>query len=158
MSVHQFTLKTITGDSVSLSSYKGKKLLIVNVASECGLTSQYEQLEELYSATDRDKFEIIGIPANNFGGQEPGTDEEILKFCTTNFGTSFPMMGKVSVKGPEQHELYKYLTSKDENGVEDVEMIWNFQKILVDEAGLLVKSVHPKTLPIDDEILNWVND
>ncbi len=157
MSVHKYSLKTIEGNDILLSEFSGKKLLIVNVASECGLTPQYEQLEELYSATDRDQFEIIGIPANNFGGQEPGSNEEIAAFCQTNFGTTFPMMAKISVTGEDQHELYQYLTKKSLNGIADVEMVWNFQKMLIDEDGRLVKSVHPQTLPIDDEIVNWIN-
>lgn len=157
MSIHNFTVKAIDGTDFDLSGLKGRKVLVINVASECGFTSQYEQLEELYSATERDQFEIIGFPANNFGGQEPGTNEEIQTFCTTNFGTSFPLMAKISVKGTDQHPLYKYLTSKEQNGVEDVEMVWNFQKILVDEEGNYVKSLSPATLPIDDEVLNWIN-
>lgn len=156
-SIYKFTVKDIAGNDFALSQFQGKKLLIVNVASECGLTSQYEQLEELYSATNRGDFEIVGFPANNFDGQEPGTDEEILDFCRTNFGTSFHMMSKVSVKGNDQHALYHYLTHQSENGKEDVKMLWNFQKFLVDESGQFVKSVHPDTLPIDDEILSWVN-
>jgi len=156
-SIYSFTVKDITGKDFPLSQFQGKKLLVVNVASECGLTSQYEQLEELYSSTNRDEFEIVGFPANNFGGQEPGTDKEIMDFCTTNFGTSFHMMSKISVKGNDQHELYQFLTQEANNGVEDVKMLWNFQKILVDEKGNFVKSVHPDTLPIDDEILSWVN-
>jgi len=157
MSVHDYAIEAINGDEVQLSDFKGKKLLIVNVASECGLTPQYEQLEELYSATSREQFEIIGVPANNFGGQEPGTNQEIANFCSTNFGTTFPMMAKLSVTGEDQHELYQYLTKRSLNGVADIEMVWNFQKILVDENGQLVKTVHPKTLPIDDEIVNWIN-
>ena len=157
MSVHKYSLKTIEGNNILLSEFSGKKLLIVNVASECGLTPQYEQLEELYSATDRNQFEIIGIPANNFGGQEPDSNEEIAAFCQTNFGTTFPMMAKISVTGEDQHELYQYLTKKSLNGIADVEMVWNFQKMLIDENGRLVKSVHPQTLPIDDEIVNWIN-
>jgi len=155
--IHQFTVRTITGQDFDFAQLEGKKVLVVNVASECGLTPQYEQLEELYSSTSRNKFEIIGFPANNFGGQEPGSNEEIADFCATNFGTSFPMMAKISVVGEDQHELYQYLTKRSLNGVADIEMEWNFQKILVDENGRLVKSVHPKTLPIDDEIVNWIN-
>ena len=157
MTIHSFSVENIQNEKVDLSQFKGKKLLIVNLASECSLTSQYEQLEELYSATNRDQFEIIGFPANNFGAQEPGNNEEILNFCTTNFGTSFHVMSKISVKGDDQHELYQFLTQKEKNGVEDVEMIWNFQKFLIDEEGSFVKSVHPNTLPIDDEIQEWIN-
>jgi glutathione peroxidase len=155
--IHQFTVKTIDGQDFDLAQLEGKKVLVVNVASECGLTPQYEQMEELYSMTSRDKFEIIGVPANNFGGQEPGTNEEIASFCNSNFGTTFPMMAKISVTGNDQHELYQYLTKRSLNGVADIEMVWNFQKILVDVNGQLVKTVHPKTLPIDDEIVNWIN-
>ena len=139
------------------SSLKGKKVLIVNTASKCGLTPQYKQLEELnklYGNSPR--FVIIGFPANNFLSQEPGTNEEIKTFCTTNYGVTFPMMEKISVKGKDIHPLYKWLTSKLENGVMDAEVQWNFQKFLIDENGNLVDMVAPKESPMSEKIINWI--
>lgn len=153
---HDFEVKDINGDTIQLSAYTGKKLLVVNVASECGLTPQYEVLQEVYEEFGGDKLEIIGFPANNFGGQEPGSDKEIKSFCTTKFNVSFPMMSKISVKGSDQHEVYQWLTKKEHNGVADAEVEWNFQKFLIDENGNWVKSIHPQTSPADEEILNWV--
>ncbi len=157
-SLHDFTVIDIEGNPFELSQLNGKKVMVVNTASECGFTSQYEQMEELYSSTDRDRFEIVAFPANNFGGQEPGSNEQIAEFCRLNFDVSFPLMEKISVKGEDQHPVYQFLTSKEQNGVTDVEMVWNFQKLLVDENGQFVKSLSPDTLPIDDEILTWINE
>ena len=153
---HDFQVKDINGDTIQFSKYKGKKLMVVNVASECGLTPQYEVLQEIYQEFGGDKFEIIGFPANNFGGQEPGSNEEIKTFCTTKFSVSFPMMSKISVKGSDQHEVYRWLTQKEENGVEDAPVEWNFQKFLIDESGNWVKSIHPQTNPAEEEVLNWI--
>lgn len=155
-SVHQFTVEDISGSQFDLASLKGKKVMIVNTASECGLTPQYEQLEELYKEYKDEGFTIIGFPANNFGAQEPGSNDQIAKFCKLNYGVSFPMMSKISVKGDDTHELYQFLTSKEKNGVEDNQVMWNFQKYLIDENGRLVKSIDPRTLPTDDEIVNWI--
>lgn len=154
---HDFTVSTLDGVSLDLSSLKGKKVLVVNTASECGLTPQYEQLQELYKAHGGDNFEIIGFPSNDFGAQEPGSAEQIANFCQKNYGVTFPMMAKVHVKGEDQCELYQWLTQKDLNGVGDFEVKWNFHKFLIDENGALVKDVEPQTLPIDDEILNWIS-
>ncbi|MFN3918026.1 MAG: glutathione peroxidase [Flavobacteriales bacterium] len=156
MNLHNFTVKDINGNDFALSQLKGKKVLIVNTASECGLTPQYKQLQELYEMYGSDKFTIIGFPANNFGGQEPGTDKEIAGFCEKNYGVTFPMMAKISVTGEDQHEVYQFLTQESKNGVEDVKMVWNFQKILIDENGHFVKSVHPRTSVLEDEVLNWI--
>ncbi|GHV25273.1 glutathione peroxidase [Bacteroidia bacterium] len=155
-SIYDFTVKTIDGEDFALSSLKGKKVMIVNVASKCGLTPQYAQLEELYKQYKDSNFVIIGFPANNFGAQEPGTNEDIKEFCTRNYGVTFPMMEKISVKGEDIHPLYKWLTTKAENGVEDAEVTWNFQKFLIDEQGHWVKSIAPKTKPDDEEIINFV--
>lgn len=119
---HDFTVIDINGKSTSLDSFKGKKVLVVNVASECGLTPQYSTLQELQNEFSDKDFTVVGFPANNFGGQEPGTEEEIKTFCTTHFGVTFPMMAKISVIGPDQHELYQWLTQKAKNGKEDVEV------------------------------------
>ncbi|MDR2835518.1 MAG: glutathione peroxidase [Bacteroidales bacterium] len=153
---HDFTVKTINGESFPLSQLKGKKVMVVNVASKCGLTPQYKQLQELYSKYSENNFVIIGFPANNFGKQEPGTNGEIKEFCTNNYGVTFPMMDKISVKDDDIAPIYKWLTSKNENGKEDVEVIWNFQKFLIDENGNWIKSIDPRTLPDSEEIIKWI--
>ncbi|GAB4249823.1 MAG: glutathione peroxidase [Vicingaceae bacterium] len=155
-SIHQFKVKDLYGEEFDFSTLKGKKIMVVNTASKCGLTPQYEQLEALYEQYKDSNFVIVGFPANNFAGQEPGTNEEIATFCQKNYGVTFPMMSKISVKGDDMHEVYKFLTQKAKNGVEDSEVLWNFQKYLLDENGHLVKVVHPKTLPNDQEIINWI--
>lgn len=156
MNLHNFKVTDIDGKEFDMASLKGKKVLIVNTASECGLTPQYEQLEEIYKKYGGAKFEIIGFPANNFGAQEPGADTTIASFCKKNYGVTFKMMSKISVKGDDQHELYKWLTKKENNGVEDAPVSWNFQKFLIDENGNYVKSVSPRTLPNDESIVNWI--
>lgn len=155
--LHNFKVATLMGEEFDLAQLKGKKVMIVNVASECGLTPQYKNLQELYNEYGGENFEIVAFPANNFGAQEPGTNEEIAQFCEANYGVTFPVMSKVSVKDSNVAEVYQFLTQKEKNGVEDVEMIWNFQKILVDENGAFVKSVHPQTLPTEPEIIDWIN-
>ena len=131
-SFYDFRVKTLEGQDFDFSSLKGKKVMIVNVASKCGLTPQYKDLEEVYEKYKDDNFIIIGFPANNFMNQEPGNASEIRKFCTDNYGVSFPLMEKISVKGEDMHPLYKWLTSKENNGVKDSEVTWNFQKYLYD--------------------------
>ncbi|SFL39841.1 glutathione peroxidase [Porphyromonadaceae bacterium KH3CP3RA] len=154
--LHDFTVKDIDGNDFSLASLKGKKVLVVNVASKCGLTPQYEQLQELYEKYRHLNFVVIGFPANNFMGQEPGSNLEIKEFCTANYGVTFPMMEKISVKGKDQAPLYKWLTKKSENGVMDQKVTWNFQKFMIDEEGHLVDVVMPKESPMSDKILNWI--
>ncbi|WP_298653333.1 glutathione peroxidase [uncultured Proteiniphilum sp.] len=154
--LHDFTVKDIDGNDFSLASLKGKKVLVVNVASKCGLTPQYEQLQELYEKYRHLNFEIIGFPANNFMNQEPGSNLEIKEFCTANYGVTFPMMEKISVKGDDQDPLYQWLTQKSENGRIDQEVTWNFQKYLVDEEGHLVDVVMPKESPMSEKIVNWI--
>lgn len=155
-SFYDFTVKTIDGDDFQLSSLKGKKVLVVNTASKCGFTPQYAELEKLYKEYGGDKFIIIGFPANNFLGQEPGSNEEIKNFCQLNYGVTFPMMAKISVKGKDQHPLYKWLTTKALNGVMDAEVKWNFQKFLIDENGQLVDVAWPKESPYSEKIINWL--
>lgn len=155
-SVHQFKVKDIEGKEFDMASLKGKKVMIVNTASKCGLTPQYEQLEKVYQKYKDQNFVIIGFPANNFMSQEPGTNEEIAAFCQKNYGVSFPMMEKISVKGKDQHPLYTFLTSKKYNGLEDNSVSWNFQKYLINEAGQLEKVISPRTLPDDKEIIDWI--
>jgi glutathione peroxidase len=155
-SIHQFKVKDINGKSFEFSSLKGKKVMIVNTASKCGLTPQYEKLEALYQKYKNDNFIIIGFPANNFMGQEPGSDQEISSFCQKNYGVSFPMMSKISVKGKSMHPVYQFLTKKSKNGLEDNEVQWNFQKYLIDEEGHLVKVISPRTQPDDASIIQWI--
>lgn len=157
-SFYDFKVKDIEGKEFNLSSLKGKKVLVVNTASKCGNTPQYADLEKLYKEYGNQKFVIIGFPANNFGAQEPGTNKEISSFCTKNYGVTFPMMSKISVKGADMHPLYKWLTSKKENGVMDSEVTWNFQKYMIDENGKLVGMVDPKVKPYDEKILNWLKN
>lgn len=154
--LYDFHAKTIDGVEYDFSKLKGKKVLIVNTASECGLTPQYEGLQKLYEKYDSTGFEIIGFPCNQFGGQEPGTATEIKTFCTKNYGVTFQMMEKIDVKGDNQHPLYKWLTNKSENGVEDAQVTWNFQKFMIDENGNYVGHVSPKEAPDCPTIVNWI--
>ncbi|MFO7862734.1 MAG: glutathione peroxidase [Salinivirgaceae bacterium] len=156
--VHNFSVTDIQGNEFKMSDLAGKKVMIVNTASECGLTPQYEGLEALYQQYGGDKFVIIGFPANNFMNQEPGTNIEIAAFCQENYGVTFPMMSKISVKGDDQHELYKWLTSKDLNGVEDSKVKWNFQKYLINPDGTLAKVFSPRTDPQDEAIIAWIEE
>jgi len=155
-SIHEFTVISIDGDSLNLSEFKGKKMMVVNTASKCGLTPQYKELEALYREFKDSNFVIVGFPAINFMSQEPGTDDEIAAFCSKNYGVSFPMMSKISVKGKDMHPVYKFLTSLSENGLEDNEVKWNFQKYLIDENGFLVRVISPTTPPNDLEIISWI--
>jgi len=154
--LYDFKVTTLDGKEFDFSTLRGKKVMIVNTASKCGNTPQYADLEKLYKTFGGDKFVIIGFPANNFLWQEPGTNAEIQEFCTKNYGVTFPMMAKISVKGKDIHPLYQWLTKKEYNGVLDSEVKWNFQKYLIDENGHIVKVVAPKTNPMDDEIVNWL--
>jgi glutathione peroxidase len=154
--IYDFKVTDISGKTFDLASLKGKKVMIVNTASKCGLTPQYQQLEELYQKYKGQDFVIIGFPANDFASQEPGTDAEIESFCQKNYGVTFPMMSKISVKGKDMSALYKFLTSKALNGVEDSNVKWNFQKYLIDENGRLVKVISPSTLPTDAAVTQWI--
>ncbi|MBX2980211.1 MAG: glutathione peroxidase [Flavobacteriales bacterium] len=155
-SFHALSATDINGQPVSMESFKGRKILVVNTASECGYTKQYAQLQELYAAYKDKGLVIIGFPCNDFGGQEPGSEAQIAAFCEKNYGVTFPMMAKVSVKGKDKSPVYEWLTSKEQNGVMDASVKWNFHKFLIDEEGRLVAS-HPSGVgPLDDEILNWV--
>jgi glutathione peroxidase len=154
--LHQFKVTSIDGSELDLASLKGKKVMIVNTASKCGFTPQYKTLQELYENYGGEKFEIIGFPANNFMNQEPGSNSEIEQFCSANYGVTFPMMSKISVKGKDIHPLYQWLTTKAENGKSDNNVSWNFQKFLIDENGNLVESLSPATKPDDKKIVNWL--
>ena len=155
--IYQFKVTDLYGKEFDFSTLKGKKLLIVNTASECGLTPQYKDLEAIYSKYKDKNFVIIGFPANNFGSQEPGSNEQIAKFCQMNYGVTFPMMNKISVKGKDIHEVYQFLTQKDKNGLQDSQVEWNFQKYLINEEGELIKVLSPRVLPTDTEIVDWIN-
>jgi glutathione peroxidase len=155
-SLYNFKASTLDGQPFDLNSLKGKKVMIVNTASKCGLTPQYAQLEKLYEKYKNHNFVIIGFPANNFGSQEPGTNSEIKEFCTLNYGVTFPMMSKISVKGSDIDPLYAWLTSKAENGVLDAPVQWNFQKFLIGEDGQLADVAFPKVLPDDEKIIRWI--
>ena len=151
-SIYDIKVKTIDGQETTLAQYKGKKMLIVNVASECGYTPQYADLQELYTAHG-DKVALLGFPANNFGGQEPGSNAQIKDFCTKNFGVTFPMFEKISVKGSDMHELYQWLTSKDQNGWNEKAPNWNFCKYLISDDGKLLKFYSTAVNPMSEEIV-----
>ncbi|SMD46186.1 glutathione peroxidase [Aquiflexum balticum DSM 16537] len=154
-SIYDFKMKDINGEEVDFSKFKGQKLLLVNVASKCGYTPQYADLQKLHEAHG-DKVTIIGFPANNFGGQEPGTNEEIKQFCSENYGVTFKMMDKVSVKGSDKDPLYRWLSDKDLNGWNDKEPSWNFCKYLINENGELVKFFPSSVKPMDEEIIKLI--
>ncbi len=154
--IYQFKVKDLSGKDFDFSSLKGKKILVVNTASKCGLTPQYKDLEAIYEKYKSKNFVIVGFPANNFASQEPGTDKEIETFCQLNYGVSFPMMSKVSVKGDDMCEVYKFLTSKSKNGLQDSQVEWNFQKYLINENGELEKVISPQVLPTDASIVDWI--
>ena len=155
-SFYDFKVKTIDGVDFSLSQLKGKKIMIVNTASKCGFTPQYETLQKVYLEYKDKNFVIIGFPANNFGSQEPGTNTEIKNFCTEKYSVTFPMMEKISVKGDDIDPLYNWLTSKVPNGVLDSEVKWNFQKYLIDENGKLVDVAFSKEKPDSERIIKWI--
>ncbi len=157
-SIYQFKVKTLDGETFDFSTLKGKKVLIVNTASKCGYTPQYEQLEKIYKEYKAKGFTVIGFPANNFNGQEPGTNEEIESFCKLNYGVTFPMMEKISVKGDDISPIYQFLTQKAKNGLKDSEVKWNFQKYLIDKKGHLVEVYYSKTKPDAPEIVNWIKE
>lgn len=153
---YELTATDIHGGPVRMAELKGKKLMVVNTASECGYTPQYAQLQELYEAYKDKGFVIIGFPCNQFGAQEPGDEQRIEAFCRKNYGVTFPLMAKVEVKGKGQHPVYKWLTSKAENGVMDSEVKWNFHKYLIDGDGNLVMSLESGVSPLDERILAWL--
>lgn len=154
--IYQFKVKDLSGNDFDFSFLKGKKIMIVNTASECGLTPQYKDLQKLYDTYKDKGFVIVGFPANNFGQQEPGSDIEIAAFCEQNYGVNFPMMSKISVKGEDIHPVYQFLTEKSKNGYENSEVTWNFQKYLINTTGELEKVINPKTLPTDSSIIAWI--
>jgi glutathione peroxidase len=156
-SVYDFEFKTLMGQDIALSDFKGRKMLLVNVASECGFTPQYKELQELYDKYG-DKVVVLGFPANDFGGQEPGSNEEIANFCERNYGVQFPVFQKISVTGPDAHPLYQYLSSKALNGVTDEKPTWNFCKYLIDEKGKVMKFFPSKVKPLSEEIISAIHE
>jgi glutathione peroxidase len=154
--IYSFEVEDIMGKPVSLETYKGKAVLIVNVASECGYTPQYEHLQALYEKYHDQGLVVLGFPANDFGAQEPGTNAEILQFCSARFGVNFPMFSKITVKGEGQHPLYHFLTDKSLNGMSDEPVKWNFQKFLISKEGKLIAVIKPGTSVHDDEALDLI--
>ncbi|MFA5668824.1 MAG: glutathione peroxidase [Balneolaceae bacterium] len=155
-SIYDFTVKDIDGKAVNLQQYKGKVVLIVNVASKCGYTPQYEGLQEIYETYKNDDFVILGFPANNFKGQEPGTNEEIKEFCTLEYGVEFPMFSKVSVLGDDQAELFTYLTHEN-NPDFTGDISWNFEKFLISKEGKLIRRFKTKVKPESKEVTNAID-
>lgn len=154
-SIHNFKIEGLVEGEIDLSTFAGKKLMIVNVASRCGYTPQYKQLQELYE-NFQDKLVIVGFPSNDFGGQEPGSAKEIQQFCTINYGVTFPLTQKVNITSTPIHPIYDWLTKKSLNGVSDSKVRWNFHKYLLDENGYLHQTFPSAVSPLDDVILNWV--
>ena len=155
-SIYQFKVEDLSGNTFDFASLKGKKILIVNTASKCGYTPQYEQLEAIYNKYRNKNLVIIGFPANNFMWQEPGTNAEIATFCKSKYGVTFPMMAKISVKGKDMHPIYQFLTQKKLNGVLDSKVEWNFQKYLINEKGQLEQVYMSGVKPNDEKIINWI--
>lgn len=157
-SIHDFTMQSIDGDNINLGAYKGKVLLIVNVASKCGFTGQYEGLQKLYETYNEQGFEILGFPANNFLGQEPGKNEEIKQFCSMNYGVTFPMFAKISVKGKDMHPLYAYLTDKKSDAGFGGGITWNFNKFLISRDGKVINRFGTRVAPLDEKITQAVEE
>ena len=155
-SFHDFRAEDMSGKEVHLYSYKGKKVLVVYFASECGFTPQYAGLQELYETFGGEDFTILAFPSNEFGAQEPGSNEEIISFCRNNYGVTFQVMAKVKVKGQNQIPLYAWLTKASENGVSDAPVTWNFQKFLIDGDGKWLAYFAPATEPLSDDITKWL--
>ena len=154
-SIHSFKVKSIDGKEIDFASFKGKKILIVNTASKCGNTPQYEALEKVYKQ-NKGKLVIIGFPCNQFGGQEPGTNEEIVSFCQKNYGVTFPLADKIDVGGAQIAPVYHWLTQKSKNGVLDATIKWNFNKFLLDENGKMIAYFPSNTKPDSEEILSYL--
>jgi glutathione peroxidase len=153
---YSLSAESIHGETIEFSQFKGKKLLIVNTASKCGLTPQYADLQKLHELYNSDDFMIIGFPSNNFMNQEPGNEEEIIEFCEKNYGVEFLMMSKVDVKGDNIHPVYQWLTQKDLNGKMDSKVSWNFQKYMISGTGELIDYAAPKVKPLDEKIVNFI--
>lgn len=151
-SIYDFKVEALSGGTIDFAKYKGKKILIVNTASECGNTPQYSDLEKMYEKY-KDKLVIVGFPANDFGAQEPGSNKDIAAFCSKNYSVTFPMAAKITVKGDEKAPIYHWLTEKKYNGYKDSDVKWNFQKYLINEKGELVAIFEHRTKPMSDEVI-----
>ena len=156
--LYDFKVADIDGKEFDMKQLKGKKVLIVNVASECGYTPQYKELQKLYTTYKDSNFILLGFPSNDFGQQEPGTAAEIKAFCEKNYGVTFPLMSKITVSGKEIHPLYKWLTAKNENGISDEQVKWNFNKFMICEEGTFAGYLHSKIKPMDKVITDWIMD
>ena len=156
--IYQFKVKDIRGNTFDFENLRGKKIMIVNTASKCGLTGQYRGLQKLYDRFKDSGFVIVGFPANDFLWQEPGSDKEIAVFCENNYGVTFPMMSKTTVKGSEMHPLYQFLTQVRKNGLKSSTVSWNFQKYLIGQDGKLEKIITPRTSPMSEEVIDWVEE
>ena len=156
--IYDYSVKDGNLKDIYLEDYRGKVLLIVNVASYCGLTYQYEALQKLYSQYKDLNFVIIGFPSNDFLWQEPGSNDEIIDFCEQNYGVTFPMMSKITVKGTKKHPIYQFLTQKSKNNYRDSRVTWNFQKYLINKEGRIEKIISPRTRPDSEEIVSWITD
>ena len=154
-SIYEYTIEGIDGTAINFADFKGKKILVVNVASECGYTKQYEQLQEL-TTHFKDELVILGVPCNQFGGQESGSNEAIQNFCSTRFAVTFPLTTKVDVIGEQQHKIYQWLTQKSLNGQQDSTISWNFQKYLMDEQGVLIHVFPSSVDPLSEVLLNAI--
>lgn len=157
-SIHNFVVEDIYGDSFDLATLAGRKVMVVNTASECGFTPQFAQLEELYQSYKDRGLVVIGFPTNDFLDQDPGDNKKILEFCQENYGVTFPMMAKVTTKGSEKSELYRWLTEKSANGVVDAPVQWNFQKFLIDEDGSIFQVLAPTVEPNDPAVISWLEE
>lgn len=154
-SIHQFSIEGLTGGKINFADFKGKKILVVNVASECGFTPQYKDLQELQDKY-AEKLVVIGMPCNDFGGQEPGTGEEIQQFCQKNYGVTFPITSKVAIKGDQKHAIYDWLTHEAKNGVQNASVKWNFHKFLLNEQGQLIDDFGSMKKPMSDDITTYL--
>jgi len=155
-SIHKFKVEDINGNEFDFNTLKGKKVMIVNTASKCGLTPQYEELQKIFEQYQDKDFTIVGFPSNDFMSQEPGSNAEIAEFCRVNYGVTFPMMSKISVTGKDKHPIYQFLTEESKNGYADSKVEWNFQKYLLNEDGQLEKIIGPRVKPTDVEITDWI--
>lgn len=155
MNLYDIKINLLNGEAIDFSQYQGKKVLLVNTASACGLTPQYAQLQELYEY-NHELVEVIGVPCNDFGGQEPGTAEVIHQFCDINYKITFPLTEKVKIKGENIHPLYQFLTQKSLNHLEDSNVSWNFQKYLIDEKGELIHVFSPQTEVLSEEVFKAI--
>jgi len=156
--IYQFKVVSLYGEEFDFNSLRGKKIMVVNTASKCGLTPQYKKLQSLYEKYVDNNFIIVGFPANNFLFQEPGSDNEIARFCKENYGVSFPMMSKISVRGKNIHPIYQFLTQEKNNGVISSVVSWNFQKYLINTDGKLAKVISPRIQPDDPSIISWIEN